>query len=143
MKGFGKALFKAAVVESFTGKKVVVRMPPNTPMQRAEEQKKALIEAMARVCGATYAVDLVAGDPTAPGGIARPRTTAPDDSVGDVTGGSSRDAAPAAPESEEIPDISEFTEIAPENPHQEGLLKEMFPGANEVDEPGAAPARKK
>ncbi len=144
MKGFGKALFKAAVVESFTGKKVVVRMPPNTPMQRAEEQKKALVEAMARVCGATYAVDLVAGDPTAPGGIARPRVVASDDAVGDVTDGTTRDVAPSAvPESEEIPDVSEFTETAPENPHQEGMLKEMFPSANEVEVPGTSAARKK
>ena len=148
MKGFGKALFKAAVVESFTGKKVVVRMPPNTPMQRAEEQKKALIEAMARVCGATFAVDLVAGDPTAPGGIARPRAAAPESSAAassDPTAGTTDvpafdepGADPTCDGIAKVPDISEFTETAPGHAPDEGVLKEMFPGAQVVEGPDTA-----
>ena len=140
MKGFGKALFKAAVVESFTGKKVVVRMPPNTPMQRAEDQKKALIEAMARVCGATFAVDLVATDSTSPGGIARPPAAAP--AAPDESG-----ADPTCDGMAKVPDIAEFTETLPGHEPDEGVLKEMFPGAQVVEDAGttgpAAATRKK
>jgi len=140
MKGFGKALFKSAVVESFTGKKVVVRMPPNTPMQRAEEQKKALIEAMARVCGATFAVDLVAGDPTSPGGIARPRPAAPEastTSTPDDTGSRGTPSDTLDGEAEEIPDVSQFTETSPGHELDEGVLKGIFPGANPVEDSDA------
>lgn len=72
MKGLAKAMFKPAVVQSVDGKKIMLRLPSNTPMKRALEQLPTVVEAIKQVCGATFAVTLVQADPTAPGGMTRP-----------------------------------------------------------------------
>lgn len=71
MKGLAKAMFKPAVVESVDGKKVIVRLPANTPMKRATEHVPTLVAAMKQVCGGTYVVTLSQADPTS--GIERPQ----------------------------------------------------------------------
>ena len=72
MKGLAKAMFKPAVVQSVDGKKIMLRLPSNTPMKRAQEQLPTVVEAIKQVCGATFVVTLVQADPTAPGGMTRP-----------------------------------------------------------------------
>jgi DNA polymerase-3 subunit gamma/tau len=70
LKGLAKALFKPAVVESFDGKKITVRMPANTPLQRAREREAEVVAAIKSVCGVSYTLHFVQADPT--GGIERP-----------------------------------------------------------------------
>jgi hypothetical protein len=70
LKGLAKALFKPAVVESFDGKKIVIRMPANTPLQRAREREAELVAAIKKVCGVECTVQFDQADPT--GGIERP-----------------------------------------------------------------------
>jgi DNA polymerase-3 subunit gamma/tau len=78
MRGLAKAMFKPAVVQSVDGKKIMLRLPSNTPMKRAQEQLPTVVEAIKQVCGATFVVTLVQADPTAPGGMARPVLTEPE-----------------------------------------------------------------
>lgn len=78
MRGLAKAMFKPAVVQSVDGKKVMLRLPSNTPMKRAQEQLPTVVEAIKQVCGATFVVTLVQADPTAPGGMTRPVFTEPE-----------------------------------------------------------------
>ena len=78
MKGLAKAMFKPAVVQSVDGKKIMLRLPSNTPMKRAQEQLPTVVEAIKQVCGATFVVTLVQADPTAPGGMTRPVFTEPE-----------------------------------------------------------------
>jgi hypothetical protein len=78
MRGLAKAMFKPAVIESVDGKKVVLRLPNNTPMKRAQEQLPTVVAAMKQVCGMTYAVTLVQADPTSPGGMTRPVIVEPE-----------------------------------------------------------------
>ena len=70
MKGLAKAMFKPAVAESFDGKVLTVKLPANTPVKRAEDQSKAVTEAVKSLCGLTCVVKFVQADPT--GGIERP-----------------------------------------------------------------------
>jgi DNA polymerase-3 subunit gamma/tau len=70
LKGLAKALFKPAVVESFDGKKIVVRMPANTPLQRAHEREAELVAAIKKVCGVACSVQFNQADAT--GGMERP-----------------------------------------------------------------------
>jgi hypothetical protein len=78
MRGLAKAMFKPAVVQSVDGKKIMLRLPSNTPMKRAQEQLPTVVEAIKQVCGATFVVTLVQADPTAPGGMARPVLSEPE-----------------------------------------------------------------
>jgi DNA polymerase-3 subunit gamma/tau len=78
MRGLAKAMFKPAVIESVDGKKVVLRLPNNTPMKRAQEQLPTVVAAMKQVCGMTYAVTLVQADATSPAGMARPVIAEPE-----------------------------------------------------------------
>jgi DNA polymerase-3 subunit gamma/tau len=78
MRGLAKAMFKPAVVQSVDGKKIMLRLPSNTPMKRAQEQLPTVVEAIKQVCGATFVVTLVQADPTAPGGMTRPVITEPE-----------------------------------------------------------------
>ena len=78
MRGLAKAMFKPAVIESVDGKKVVLRLPNNTPMKRAQEQLPTVIAAMKQVCGTTFAVTLVQADATSPGGMTRPVIVEPE-----------------------------------------------------------------
>lgn len=73
MKGMPKALFKPAMVDSVSGNTVTLRLPSNTPMARVKDHTKTLVEAIAGVCGGKWTVDYTVADPTAPGGISRPK----------------------------------------------------------------------
>jgi DNA polymerase-3 subunit gamma/tau len=78
MRGLAKAMFKPAVIESVDGKKVVLRLPNNTPMKRAQEQLPTVVAAMKQVCGTTFAITLVQADATSPGGMTRPVIAEPE-----------------------------------------------------------------
>lgn len=71
MKGLSKALFKPAVIESFDGKKITIKMPANTPLQRARERESELVAAIKNVCGVSCTVQFVQADPTS--GTERPK----------------------------------------------------------------------
>lgn len=73
MKGLPKAIFKPAIVESFDGKKLTIKLPANTPLKRAQDQTDAVVNAVKQVCGVTCIVLFTQADPTS--GIERP--TAP------------------------------------------------------------------
>ena len=70
MKGLPKAIFKPAIVESFDGKKLTIKLPANTPVKRAQDQSSAVIEAVKKICGVTCTVVFTQADPTS--GIERP-----------------------------------------------------------------------
>ena len=71
MKGLSKALFKPAVIESFDGKKLTIKMPSNTPLQRAREREAEVVAAVKAVCGVACTVTFVQADPTS--GTERPK----------------------------------------------------------------------
>ena len=56
MKGLPKAIFKPAIVESFDGKKLTIKLPANTPIKRAQDQSEAVINAVKQVSGVTCIV---------------------------------------------------------------------------------------
>jgi hypothetical protein len=70
MKGLPKAIFKPAIVESFDGKKLTIKLPANTPVKRAQDQSAAVIDAVKKICGVTCTVAFTQADPTS--GIERP-----------------------------------------------------------------------
>jgi DNA polymerase-3 subunit gamma/tau len=70
MRGLPKAIFKPAIVESFDGKKLTIKLPANTPVKRAQDQSAAVIDAVKKICGVTCTLVFTQADPTA--GIERP-----------------------------------------------------------------------
>ena len=70
MKGLPKAIFKPAIVESFDGKKLTIKLPANTPVKRAQDQSAAVVDAVKKVCGLSCTVVFTQADPTS--GIERP-----------------------------------------------------------------------
>jgi hypothetical protein len=70
MKGLPKAIFKPAIVESFDGKKLTIKLPANTPIKRAQDQSEAVVAAVKQICGVTCTVFFTQADPTS--GIERP-----------------------------------------------------------------------
>jgi DNA polymerase-3 subunit gamma/tau len=70
LKGLPKAIFKPAIVESFDGKKLTIKLPANTPVKRAQDQSAAVIDAVKKICGVTCTVVFTQADPTS--GIERP-----------------------------------------------------------------------
>lgn len=70
MKGIAKAIFKPAVVESFDGKVLTIKLPANTPVKRAQDQSGAVVSAIKEMCSLTCVVNFTQADPT--GGIERP-----------------------------------------------------------------------
>jgi DNA polymerase-3 subunit gamma/tau len=70
MKGLPKAIFKPAIVESFDGKKLTIKLPANTPVKRAQDQSAAVIDAVKKICGVTCTLVFTQADPTS--GIERP-----------------------------------------------------------------------
>ena len=78
MRGLAKAMFKPAVIQSVEGKIIILRLPNNTPMKRAQEQLPTVVAAIKQICGGTFVVTLVQADPTAPGGMSRPVLTEPE-----------------------------------------------------------------
>lgn len=71
MKGLARAMFKPAVIESFDGSQLTVKLPPNTPVKKAEEQSKVLAAAIKSVAGVSCKIVFTLADPTS--GIERPR----------------------------------------------------------------------
>lgn len=109
MKGLPKAIFKPAVVESFDGKKLTIKLPANTPMKRAQDQSAAVVDAVKQVCGVTCIVVFTQADPTS--GIERP-------------------TAPAVVEEEKPKTIDKIVE---EDPYAEIDLKETVAAHDAVD----------
>jgi DNA polymerase-3 subunit gamma/tau len=71
MKGIAKAIFKPAIVESFDGKVLTIKLPANTPVKRAQDQSSAVVSAVKEMCSVTCVVNFTQADPT--GGIERPQ----------------------------------------------------------------------
>ncbi|CAB4658860.1 unannotated protein [freshwater metagenome] len=71
MKGLAKAMFKPAVVESFDGKVLTIKLPANTPVKRAQDQSSAVVKAVKEMCSVTCVVNFTQADPT--GGMERPQ----------------------------------------------------------------------
>jgi DNA polymerase-3 subunit gamma/tau len=70
LRGLPKAIFKPAIVESFDGKKLTIKLPANTPVKRAQDQSAAVIDAVKKICGVTCTLVFTQADPTS--GIERP-----------------------------------------------------------------------
>ncbi len=70
MKGIAKAIFKPAIVESFDGKVLTIKLPANTPVKRAQDQSSAVVTAVKELCSIACVVNFTQADPT--GGIERP-----------------------------------------------------------------------
>ena len=109
MKGLPKAIFKPAIVESFDGKKLTIKLPANTPIKRAQDQSEAVISAVKQVCGVTCTVLFTQADPTS--GIERP-------------------AAPVAVEDEKPKTIDKVVE---EDPYAEIDMKETVAADDAID----------
>jgi DNA polymerase-3 subunit gamma/tau len=62
LKPLARAMFRPATVESVTDNKVTVRLPANTPVAKAEEQKSVLTDVVRRMCGSKYSVTFVKDD---------------------------------------------------------------------------------
>lgn len=71
MKGLAKAMFKPAMVESFDGKVLTIKLPANTPVKRAQDQSSAVVKAVKEMCSVTCVVNFTQADPT--GGMERPQ----------------------------------------------------------------------
>jgi DNA polymerase-3 subunit gamma/tau len=71
LKPLGRALFRPASVDSVNGNVVTVRLPANTPVQRAEEQKPNLVDTVRKMCGNKYTVEFTKDDSAS---IPRPKT---------------------------------------------------------------------
>ena len=109
MKGLPKAIFKPAIVESFDGKKLTIKLPANTPIKRAQDQSEAVISAVKQVCGVTCTVLFTQADPTS--GIERP-------------------AAPVVVEDEKPKTIDKVVE---EDPYAEIDMKETVAADDAID----------
>jgi DNA polymerase-3 subunit gamma/tau len=109
LKGLPKAIFKPAIVESFDGKKLTIKLPANTPIKRAQDQSEAVINAVKQVCGVTCTVLFTQADPTS--GIERP-------------------AAPAVVEDEKPKTIDKVVE---EDPYAEIDMKETVAADDAID----------
>jgi hypothetical protein len=109
LKGLPKAIFKPAIVESFDGKKLTIKLPANTPIKRAQDQSEAVISAVKQVCGVTCTVLFTQADPTS--GIERP-------------------AAPVVVEDEKPKTIDKVVE---EDPYAEIDMKETVAADDAVD----------
>ena len=110
MKGLPKAIFKPAIVESFDGKKLTIKLPANTPLKRAQDQSAAVIDAVKQVCGVTCVVLFTQADPTS--GIERP---------------------PAPVAEEEKPKPKTIDKIVEEDPYAEIDMKETVAAHDAID----------
>jgi DNA polymerase-3 subunit gamma/tau len=109
MKGLPKAIFKPAIVESFDGKKLTIKLPANTPLKRAQDQSTAVVDAVKQVCGVTCVVLFTQADPTS--GIERP-------------------SAPVVVEEEKPKTIDKIVE---EDPYAEIDMKETVAAHDAID----------
>ena len=109
MKGLPKAIFKPAIVESFDGKKLTIKLPANTPIKRAQDQSEAVVNAVKQICGVTCAVFFTQADPTS--GIERP----------------------VAPEITEDDKPKTIDKVVEEDPYAEIDLKETVAADDAVD----------
>lgn len=121
MKSLAKAMFRPATVDSVENNVVTVRIPPNTPMKRAEEQVPALTDVIRKLCGAKYSVKLVKDETTE---NVRPEDSAPRNIAEEVA----RDQfAPVDPD-----------DILPGEVHEDAnidALHDMFAGGSVKESP--------
>ena len=110
MKGLPKAIFKPAIVESFDGKKLTIKLPANTPLKRAQDQSAAVIDAVKQVCGVTCVVLFTQADPTS---------------------GNERPPAPVV--EEEKPKPKTIDKIVEEDPYAEIDMKETVAAHDAID----------
>ena len=123
MRGFAKAIYAPAVVESVDGKKVTIKLPANTPMKRAQEVVPTVVDAIKNVCGATVAVTLVQADPTS--GIKRPEVTDEPETIDRIV---EKDPYAAV-------DITETVPVTEANDPLLDALADSFPEGSIVDGP--------
>ena len=129
LRALAKAIFRPATVESVENNVVTVRIPANTPMDKAEQQLPALTAELRRRCGARYSVALVKDDTSAterPSEPTKPRTI-----VEEVA---EDDFSPVDP-----------ADILPGEVHEDhavDILSNMFPDGK-VEESPAKTGRKK
>ena len=123
MRGFAKAVFAPAVVESVDGKKVVIKLPANTPMKRAQEVVPTVVAAIKQVCGATVAVTLVQADPTS--GITRPELPEEPETIDKIV-----ENDPYAPV-----DLAETVAVTQANDPLLDALTDSWPDGSIVDGP--------
>ena len=109
MKGLPKAIFKPAIVESFDGKKLTIKLPANTPIKRAQDQSEAVVAAVKQICGVVCTVFFTQADPTS--GIERP----------------------AAPEVIEEVKPKTIDKVVEEDPYAEIDLKETVAADDAID----------
>ena len=129
LKALAKAIFRPATVENIENNVVTVRIPANTPMDKAQQQLPALTDALRRLCGAKYSVSIVKDDTNA---IERPAEAPKKRTIADEV--AEDDFKPVDP-----------ADILPGEAHDDhaaDLLSNFFPGGK-VEETTAKPAKKK
>ena len=131
MKGLSKALFKPAVIESFDGKKLTIKMPANTPLQRAREREAEVVAAIKKVCGIACTITFVQADPTS--GTERPKIVEPDETptIDKIVA-----ADPEAPI-----DLSETVPVENASDSLVEILQSQFPEGSVIDDDTASTER--
>ncbi|MEY3690833.1 MAG: polymerase gamma/tau subunit [Actinomycetota bacterium] len=127
LKPLARAIFKPASVESVNDNVVLVRLPANMPLTKAEEQKQVLVESLRKLCGARFTVAFSKDDT---GAVARPEASKPPTIVEQVA---QDDLAPVDPADILPGEASDNLAL--------DALHEMFPGGRVEKAP--APRGKK
>ena len=121
LRALAKAMFRPATVDSVENNVITVRIPPNTPLDKAEQQVPALTEVIKKMCGAKYSVRVVKDATTE---IERPEDSAPKNIAEEVA----RDQfAPVDPD-----------DILPGEVHEDAnidALHDMFAGGSVKESP--------
>ena len=121
LRALAKAMFRPATVDSVVNNVITVRIPQNTPLDKAEQQVPSLADAVKKLCGAKYSVVLVK-DATSE--IQRPVDEAPKNIAEEVE---RDDFAPVDPD-----------DILPGEVHEDSnidALHDMFAGGSVKDSP--------
>ena len=129
LKALAKAIFRPATVENVENNTVTVRIPANTPMDKAQQQLPSLTEALRKKCGAKYSVTLVKDDTNAaerPAPAPKKRTIADEVAEDEFKPVDPADILPGEVHDDQAAD----------------LLADFFPGGK-VEEASAKSAKKK
>lgn len=127
LRALAKAIFRPATVDSVENNVVTVRIPANTPMDKAQQQLPALTDELRRKCGAKYSVTLVKDDTNA---VERPEEGKTRTIVDEVA---EDDYSPVDP-----------ADILPGEAHDDhavGLLSDMFPRGKVEQAPAKKPKK--
>ena len=127
LKPLGRAIFRPASVDSVNGNVVTVRLPSNTPVQRAEEQKQNLVDTVRKMCGNKYTVEFTKDDSAA---MPRPKAQP---TIEDVV--AQDELAPVDPDEILPGEATEKIEIE--------TLHQMFPGGKVEKSPEPRSRKKK